>query len=250
MLATVQSWIETNPSRNTSVIPIEIRTISDTSDDYQVINGPGGCVLTPLDPPCPVSFYLWHSDPLYRVGTLKLRKQILMEKIVELAKRIEEDCRGHRWQRKKILEQLSAQQSAAVSPQQDTPELDEALCFVLGFQKMILDDIHKRVLPFPKDFRSWSKELPVWTTALGSRCIFHLPGERSLGEGLGTWILDREKEGWKLHWPADLDLKLDAVKTRCVAANIKPTVEKPKKEDWCNILGRYDTITHLLTHFH
>jgi hypothetical protein len=131
MLATVQSWIETNPSRNTSVIPIEIRIISDTSDDYQVINGPGGCVVTPLDPPGPVSFYLWHSDPLYRVGTLKLRKQILMEKIVELAKRIEEDCRGHRWQRKKILEQLSAQQSAAVSPQQDTPELDEALCFVI-----------------------------------------------------------------------------------------------------------------------
>lgn len=248
MIELVKTWIQTNPSRDCTVIPIEIRLQSDTSDDYQIVNGPGGCIGTPLEPPGPVSFWLWHTDPMYRVSTLKVRTNILREKLVELAGRVEEECRGHRWQRKKILDQLSAQQSAAISPQQDTHELDEALCFILGFQKVILDDIHKRVLQFPKDFRTWSSDAPVWTTGLGSRCVYHLPGEKSLGSGIGTWLALRESEEWKITWPI-VDAKLEEVKAKCQAKNIKPTVEKPLKNDWCAVLGKHEAMNHLLREF-
>jgi hypothetical protein len=249
MLHVVRSWIDTNPSRDTHVAPIEIRLKSDTGDAVDVVNGPAGCVATPLDPPGPVSFYLWHTDPLYRGGGLTLRKQILRETLLEVGKLVESDCKGHRWQRKKILEQLAAQQTAAVSPPQDTHELDEALCYLLGFQKIIVDDIHKKVLHFPANFREWSKDKPVWTTTLGTRCALHLPGEKHLSSGLGGWLLSQESDGWKITWPT-VDGKLDDIKKKCVDLAISPRgVDKPKKEDWAAILGRSQAASHLLCEF-
>ena len=249
MLALVQGWSATNPSRNTSVLPIEIRTQSDTSEELQAVNGPGGCVATPLDPPGPVSLLLWYTDPLYRGGTLTLRNTILREKLMELGLRVENECKGHRWQRKKILEQLAAQQTAAVSPPQDTHELDDALCFLMNFQKIILDDIHKKVLHFPRDLRTWSAENPVWTTSLGSRCVFHLPGEKTVAAGLGSWLLILETEGWKITWPI-AEGSAEEIKKRCAEMNLNPTVEKPKKEDYAKLLGRSDAVKALLREFH
>ena len=249
MLQQVRSWIDTNPSRDTSVAPIEIRFKSDTGDAVDVVNGPGGCVATPLDPPGPVSFYLWHTDPLYRGGGLTLRRQILRETLLEIGKLIETDCKGHKWQRKKILEQLAAQQTAAVSPPQDTHELDEALCFVLGYQKIIVDDIHKKILHFPTNFREWELDKPVWTTTLGTRCALHLPGEKHLSVGLGSWLLGLEAQGWRITWPT-VDGKLEEIKKRCMELSISPRgVEKPKKEDWAAVLGRSQAAGHLLSEF-
>jgi hypothetical protein len=249
MLQQIRAWVETNPSRDTCVAPIEIRIKSDTGDAVDVVNGPGGCVVTPLDPPGPVSFYLWHTDPMYRAGGLTLRKQILMETLLQIGKLIESDCKGVKWQRKKILEQLALQQTSAVSPPQDTHELDEALCFVLGYQKIILDDIHKKVLHFPADFRKWSSEHPVWTTTLGTRCALHLPGEKHLSAGLGGWLLLQEEDGWKIRWPI-ADGKMEDIKKACIDRSIQPRgVDKPKKEDWALVLGRSQAVSHLLMEF-
>jgi hypothetical protein len=249
MLDQVKSWILTNPSRDATVAPIEIRIKSDTGDvSADAINAPGGCIATPLDPPGPVSFYLWHTDPLYRGGGLILRRQILRETLVQIAKLVETDCKGHHWRRSKILEQLAAQQTAAVSPPQDTNELDEALCFVLGFQKIIVDEVHKKILHFPTNFREWSSEKPVWASALGTRCVLHLPGERHLSVGLGLWITGLEEEGWKVRWPIP-DEKLDELKRRSQAAGLVPRADKPKKEDYAVLLGRSETVAHLLSEF-
>jgi hypothetical protein len=248
MLEQVIQWTQTNPSRNNELAPIEIRLKSDTDENATVINGAGGTVATPLDPPGPVSFYLWHTDPMYRGGTNLLRRQILREALVDYNLKISEGCKGHRWSRKKILEQLSAQQSANVSPPQDTPELDDALCYVLNFQKFILDDVHKKVYQFPKDLRQWSSEVPCWTTALGTRCLLHLPGERHLTKGVSSWLLLLEAEGWRIEWPV-ADMKVEDMKAACEALGVKPKAEKPKKDDWSATLGRAQALRHLQKEF-
>ncbi len=244
MLDQVLQWTQTNPSRNNQVAPIEIRIKSDTDESATVINGPGGTVATPLDPPGPVSFYLWHTDAMYRAGTNLLRRQILREAIVDITKKVAEQCKGHRWSKKKVLEQLAAQQSAHVSPPQDTPDLDDALCYVLNFQKIILDDVHKKVYAFPRDWRDWSGEVPVWMTGLGTRCLLHLPGERHLTKGVASWLTLLEAEGWRVEWPT-VDGKVEDLKTKCETLGIKPKAEKPKKEDWSAVLGRTQAIKHL-----
>jgi hypothetical protein len=249
MLEQVKTWIVTNPSRDACVAPIEIRVKSDTGDvSDQAVNYAGGCIATPLDPPGPVSFYLWHTDPLYRGGGLILRRQILRETLVHIAKLVESDCRGHQWRRTKILEQLAAQQTAAVSPPQDTNELDEALCYVLGFQKLIIDDVHKKIIHFPTNFNEWSAEKPVWSSALGTRCLLHLPGEKHLSHGLGSWLAKMEDDGWKVRWPVP-DEKLADLKGRCWEAQLLPRVDKPKKEDYAVLLGRHEALANLRTVF-
>lgn len=248
MLDLVIQWTQTNPSRNNQLAPIEIRIQSDTDETATVINGAGGTVATPLDPPGPVSFYLWHTDPMYRGGTNLLRRQILREALVEYNVKISEGCKGHRWSKKKILEQLAAQQSANVSPPQDTPDLDDALCHVLNFQKFILDDVHKKIYQFPRDFRQWSSEVPCWTTALGTRCLLHLPGERHLTKGIVSWLLLLEAEGWRIEWPT-VEMKVEELKSACETLGVKPKVEKPKKEDWSATLGRAQAIHHLRKEF-
>jgi hypothetical protein len=244
MLAQVVQWTQTNPSRLNSLGPIEIRLKSDTDETATVVNGPGGTVATPLDPPGPVSFYLWHTDPMYRGGTQLLRRQILREALVEYNQKITEGCKGHRWSKKKILEQLAAQQSANVSPPQDTPELDDALCYVLNFQKFILDDVHKRVYQYPRDLREWSSEVPCWMTALGTRCLLHLPGERHLTKGIAGWLSALEEDGWRIEWPT-VEAKVDDLKAACESLGLKPRGEKPKKEDWSALLGKARAISHL-----
>jgi hypothetical protein len=250
MLADLQNWIQQNPHRGTSVPPIEIQIESDTGGEKkEAISGPGGLVATPIEPPGPVALSLWYTDPLYRAGTYTLRKQILREELMKLGVKIEETCKGRRWNRVKILEQLAAQQTSAVSPQQDTRELDDALCEVLGVQKLIIDDANKKILQFPEDFRRWTNELPVWTCGLGSRCVYHLPGEKSLSEGLGAWISEREAEGWKVRWPV-ADGKLDELKKKATDLSISFSFQqKPLKDDYALAVGRAEAIRRLTDEF-
>jgi hypothetical protein len=65
----------------------------------------------------------------------------------------------------------------------------------LASKKAIVDDVHKKILHFPLNFRTWSSEKPVWASALGTRCILHLPGEKHLSVGLGRWVIGLEEEG-------------------------------------------------------
>ena len=56
----IKEWITNNPSKNSSVLPIKIQVFSDTDENVEApIVGPGGLTLIPLDPPGPISLYLW-----------------------------------------------------------------------------------------------------------------------------------------------------------------------------------------------
>jgi hypothetical protein len=88
----------------------------------------------------------------------------------------------------------------------------------------------------------------VWASALGTRCVLHLPGEKHLSAGLGIWVTGLEEEGWRVGWPVP-DEKLDELKRRCQAAGLVPRADKPKKEDYAVLLGRSETVAHLLSEF-
>ncbi len=247
MLSTVQQWISHNPTRDTRLSTIEIQTHSDTGG-FEVLAGPGGLISTPLEPPGPVSLYLWYTDPVYRAGTLPLRRQILREHLLQIGSRVDKECKGHKFCRPRIHEQLAAQQSAHVSPTQDTHDLDNALCFLMNIQKLVVDEANKKLLFYPENLQLWSSSKPIWMCGLGSRCVYHLSGEKLMGSSLLSWIQEREQEGFKFRWPL-ADGKLDDLKSRAELLKVKITVEKPKKDDYCVLVGRAETIQHLLTEF-
>jgi hypothetical protein len=236
-----------NPNRAQTVIQIEIQTISDTQEGEEIpASIEGGLAPTPLEPPGPLALYLWKTDPEFRAATAAVRRTILRDWIVKVTERVDTELRGSRWCRKKVLEQLAAQQTAAVSPPMDTPELDAALCHLFGYQKVVVDEAGKKVRFFPADPRTWSAELPIWGSTTGGRAVLHRSDESSIACGLARWLTDRESGGWRVDWP-EADGTLEAIKKTMVARGIGcgPRLEKPKKADWALALGRADTITKL-----
>ena len=249
-LKTIQTWCKENPNRTREVPPIEIRTISDTQEGEEApATIAGGFVPTPLEPPGPVSLVLWKTDPEFRAGTPQVRKAILREAILLVTERADAELRGVKWQRKKVIEQLAAQQTAAVSPPMETPELDRALCHMYNYQKVIVDEAGKKVKFIPADPRTWSAEYPIWAGTTGARAILHREGESSVGVGLATWVGDRERDGWKVEWP-EAEGTLDEIKGKMTQRGVGlggglSRMEKPKKADWALALGRAESLAHL-----
>jgi hypothetical protein len=193
-----------------------------------------------------VSLYLWKTNPEFRGGTPAVRRTILRDAILNITERADAELRGIKWQRKKILEQVAAQQTSAVSPPMDTHELDAGLCALFGYQKVSVDEANKKVRFFPADPRTWSPELPVWGATAGSRAVLHAKGESSVGVGLAKWLEGREREGWKIDWP-DAEGTLEDIKSKMTQRNagLGPRLDKPKKADWAAALGRAEAISAL-----
>jgi hypothetical protein len=75
-MSKIQTWVKENPNRGRTVAPIEIRVCSDTQEGENEV-GPastGGWVPTPLEPPGPVSLWLWKTDPEFRAATAQVRR--------------------------------------------------------------------------------------------------------------------------------------------------------------------------------
>jgi hypothetical protein len=243
----LQACIHSNPHRKREVIPIEISTVSDTQEgELPVTAVAGGWVPTPLEPPGPLSLYLWKTNPEFRAGTPPVRRTIIRDSIMHLTERVDNELRGIKWSRKKVLEQLAEQQTSAVSPPMDTHELDNALCHLYGYQKISVDEANKKIRFFPPDPRMWSTDIPVWGATAGSRAVLHRAGEESVGYGLGIWLGQRETEGWKVDWP-EADGTLEAIKHKMAGLGVGMglRLDKPKKVDWAMALGRIEALSKL-----
>jgi hypothetical protein len=238
--------LRTNPTIGKTVFPISIQVCSDTNETDEIPSTVCGWIPTPLEPPGPVAAVLWKTNPEFRAGSLSVRKTILRETIIGLQERVERELRGHRWSRKKIMEQLVAQQSADASPPQNTRELNDALAFLYEIQFVFVDEANKRVSWSPEDVRVWSTTRPIWALSLGSRAIFHKTGEESVGKELGIWISNRELENWRIQWPV-ADGTLEDLKGRFGKMNISSgfRIEKPKKADYASAIGRVEAIQNL-----
>lgn len=249
MNQTLREILETNPTISKTVPPISIQVCSDTNETDEIPSTVCGWVPTPLEPPGPVAAILWKTNPEYRAASLSVRKTILRETIITLQERVESTLKGHRWSRKKIIEQLVAQQSADASPPQNTKELNDALAFLYEIQFVIVDEANKKISWSPEDIRVWSTDRPVWAISLGSRAIFHKTGEEPVGRQLGRWVSDRETEKWRINWPV-ADGTLEALKSRLSTMNVGMglRIEKPKKADYAVVLGRAEAI-HVLENF-
>ncbi len=244
-IATLQSYARENPNRTNKVAPIEIRQLSDTQEGHDApATIPGGLCPTPLEPPGPLALVLWMTDPEFRGGSAQVRRTILRDAILKTQERVDAELRGVKWSRKKTTEQLAAQQTAAVSPPQDTPELDAALAHLYGYQKVLVDEANKKISFLPADPRTWSRDLPIWAATVGSRAVLHRAGEGSIGPGLGLWISERERDGWKVNWPV-ADGSLEELKTKLSAAGVGVgggIVGKPKKADYAIAMGRAEAV--------
>ena len=243
MLADLKNLLLNTPNASKEVPQISIQVCSDTNETDEIPTTICGWVPTPLEPPGPVAAILWKTNPEFRIASLPVRRTILRETIITLQERVEAELRGHRWSRKRIIEQLVAQQSADASPPQNTKELNDALAFLYEIQIVFVDEANKKISWSPEDVRAWSSDRPIWGLSVGSRAVFHRPGEESVGLGLGAWLSDRETEKWKIAWPV-ADGTPESMKAKMTTMNVGmgTRMEKPKKADYAVVLGRAEAI--------
>lgn len=246
----LRTILNANLNRSASVPPIQITIRSDTQEGEEVPTTLCGWVPTPLEPPGPLAAILWKINAEFRAGTPQVRRTILREEILKLQVRIDKELRGHRWSRKKITEQLAAQQNADASPPQDTRELDDALAYLYEVQFVIVDEANKKIRWVPEDPRTWTAARPVWGLGLGSRAIYHRKNEESVANYLSQWLAERIEAKWSVAWP-EADGKLDELKKRLtdLGGSLGPRLEKPKKDDYVAAVGRVEALRHISKEF-
>jgi hypothetical protein len=245
-MESLQKILKTNPNRYATVEPIKMVMTSDTQENDNTPATSCGWVPTPLEPPGPLAAILWKTNPEFRAGTLPVRRTILRDTIIQLQVRVENELKGRQWSRKKVIEQLSQQQTSDTSPPQDTKELDIALAHLYEIQIVFVDEANKKIKWVPEDLRTWSSSIPVWGLSLGSRAIYHNKNETSVGTNLSKWLADRENDGWTTYY-CEAEGTLESIKQTMNEMNIGvgSRIEKPKKVDYAIALGRAQTLQHL-----
>ena len=99
--------LETNPNKDKTLPPIDIKIRSDTQEGENVPKTLCGWVPTPMEPPGPLAVVLWKTNPEFRAGTPSVKRTILRETILKLLERIDSELKGHKWSKKKVIEQLN-----------------------------------------------------------------------------------------------------------------------------------------------
>ncbi len=193
--------------------------------------------VKPLQPPRALSMLCMIEDPMYEMGSIALKKQILMEKLLVLHERIDKELVGRRYPRKKIQDLLAAQ----VSAQHPTTStlLEGALCELFQIQKVHLNRKSKQITFSPSDVRVWSSDRKV-LFGEDDNCWFFTPEQST---SLHDWLIQKEDEGWSIAWPT-ADGKFEELKINLVTRNIQYSA-KHKKDDLAQILGRSQALEAL-----
>jgi hypothetical protein len=248
MIDTLIEWIQMNPNKDKNIEQLSIKVISDTNEAEPTPEiGPGQVSIIPLDPPGPVSLYLWHTNAEYRAGSFQTRKTVLRETLVMLHERFQNELKGRGWNRKKAIEELESLDTSAVSPQQSLPDLAKALTYIYGFQYAEIDENAKRILTFPKDVRTWSKEYPIYLASYGCRSVYVRTGVEEARTFFNSWFFELIDKNYKYDWPTT-EATVKELKEMLSEYNLSLSA-KAKKDEYCAAVGKAQAIRHINNEF-
>jgi hypothetical protein len=193
--------------------------------------------LRPLDPPGALSLLLLHTEPMYELSSVALRKQLLTEHMMTLHERVDKELIGRRYPRKKIQDLLAGELSAQAPSRSFV--LEEALCQLFQVQKVLLNRRAKTISFCPSDLRLWSSELPIVFGEEENVWSFKPIQTVSLVD----WLRTKEEESWKITWPT-AEGKYEELKAQMVTRNIV-LQGKQKKDELAILLGRSQALQTL-----
>jgi hypothetical protein len=198
-----------------------------------------------LNPRRLTTAWLCLEDPLMILAGSGYRQTEVRDKTFELQQEAATSpaLKGNR----KLSKAKVAEALASLRPTEDQTKVVAAVLLTLKqIQTVCFDDNNKSVWTMPEDLRLWSKEKK--TLWVDSTCERFLEFEKD--PKLGLWLDEREREGWKIHWPeADCSFEeMKATMNTDYPEIIVKGVEgkKPKKDDYAKSLGRCQAVKALL----
>lgn len=196
----------------------------------------------PLNPPGSLSQFVFHTDPLYSAASPALRRQILIEKVLDIQERVDKELVGRKWSRKKIHDALGEQINSPCY----SNLVEQVLSDLYQYQKIIVHRKTKAVSFVPSDLRLWRSDLPIYMGDDDACWSYEIVKPKDLL----TWITEKEEDSWKIQWPTAEgkmeDIKADVLKRSLTAKPVPGSATtKVKKEDWARTLGRCQAIESL-----
>jgi hypothetical protein len=200
-----------------------------------------------LDPTGIISYILWRRDPLYRVSTGLLRKQLYNEEQFELQKEMESGITGTKFarRRRKLLEVFNGSTTADM---EDVLKFQELWADILKVQFVKIStrtEAGHRVSFCPPDISTWTSSKPIVFVDENFESVFVPPEDGHERKTLATFISAIDDAGWKIDWPLADGSKdeLDAAVIPII--NFVTVPEKAKKAELSAILGKYNAIQNI-----
>ena len=203
-----------------------------------------GAGIRVLSPARITTAWLLTQDPLMLVAGQGYRSTEVRDKSFALMQEALTNLRGNR---KLTKGKMSDALSSIKLTVDQTKVIAGILLALHRIQTVCYDADAKTVWTVPEDIRAWSSSYTtLWVDA---RCEQMLDWPSSTSPNLGSWLADRDAEGWKFEWPV-AEGSFEEIKSRAAALDVSPRAMQPgvkvKKEDWAKALGKAEAIEHLL----
>lgn len=204
-----------------------------------------------LQPPGPVSLFLWSTNAEYRAGSEALRRTILNETIVQFQDRVQRGDvqNGRKIAKSKMAEALGM--TVENASEENFEALEKAVSGLGQVQWIRIHENEKKVTCIPDDLRLWRRDLPILWTRERYRSAGEMPVKSGFGlPQLAKWIMDRETEGFQFEYPSSQgtleSLKAAWNKLGRGLPTTKNSKGRPLKEDYAAALGKVEVFQHLL----
>ena len=242
--------LEKNPHKSAKPEYIAMPGEQDNGPSEESSESLYGVNWSRLQPPGPLSLFLWSQDPVYRAGTEAGRRTILNERIVMFQERAQQgQVNGGRRITKKSMSDALGMNIENAS-EENFEVLERVISCLGNVQWIRMNENEKKITCVPEDLRMWTEDRPIlWT-----RERYRSAGETEAGQvfglqQLGKWLRDRESEGWSLSFvPAEGTMEELKQQWNSLGIGLPKTKsEKGRilKEDYANALGKLLAYRHL-----
>jgi hypothetical protein len=239
------SAVERNPTKSKAPIKISMPGENDTLPVDESTLLEYGVQWARLNPPGPVSLWLWSTNVEYRGGSESLRRRILSDTIIALQARAQtgEGCR--RGTKTKVCDALGMNVENA--SEENFELLEESVSALANVQWIRIHENEKKVTFIPKDLRTWTNDKPIFWVRERYRSAGEM--ETTTLAKVAFWIGNREDEKWQCEYPV-AEGTFESLKQQWNAFDYGlPTTRSESgrilKDDYARALGKAQSLRHL-----
>jgi hypothetical protein len=241
---------EKNPHKSLTAEYISMPGESDSAPVDESTEQQYGIEWARLQPPGPLSLFLWSTNPEYRAGTEAQRRTMLNEIIVKFQDRVQrgEVNAGRKISKSKLAEALAI--TVENASEENFEALEKVVSCLGNVQWIRIHENEKKITCIPDDLRTWRRDLPILWVRERYRSAGEMPGKSEFGfPQLSKWIGDREHEGFQLEYPVATgtmeNLKEAWNKLGRGLPHTKNPKGRPLKDDYAAALGRVEVFQYL-----
>ena len=195
--------------------------------------------------------WLMLEDPMMLIAGDGYRANEVRDRTFELQEEAIKNLRGNR----KLTKSRMGDALASMKPTDEQMITTAMILLAMKqIQTVCFDTVTKKVWTMPEDLTAWTRgRKTLWVDAKGEVMLDWNGSDASNASNakepsLGSWLADRDEDGWIIPWPESKESFVDMKKIaeeRGIIVKSKEFGAKAKKDDYSRVVGRALAIEHL-----